>query len=222
MLNYYIIGAGGQARQVASVLYAANPEVKIKAFLDRYDNKGTYYLHNIPVLSEAILDLAPPGEVMLVNGLGRPNRQKPLERLCSKGFSFLKLIHPQATIGKYVTIGEGTVIQSCVQFMTDVTIGKFVLVDLLSTIGHDAIVGDYTTISTGVNLAGGVNVGKGTWIGTGSVIIEGIKIGDNSVIGAGSVVTHDIGSNKLAYGTPAKEIRDIEDASDTLMKNHRQ
>lgn len=35
-------------------------------------------------------------------------------------------------------------------------------------------------------------------------IVKSVKIGDNVIIGANSVVTHDIPSNSVAYGVPAK------------------
>lgn len=44
------------------------------------------------------------------------------------------------------------------------------------------------------------------WIGAKVFIKEGITIGTNSVIGAGSVVVHDIPSNCVAAGVPAKPI----------------
>ena len=215
----YILGAGGQARQVESILNAVDSKAKITAFLNRDSSYPLQYVHNVPVMGESALDGLRCEDVLILNGMGRPNRRKPIERLISKGFSFLQLVHPRAFIGKYVTIGEGTIIQSGVQFMTDVSVGKFALVDLSTTIGHDVTIGDYTTISTGVNIAGGAVIGHATWVGSGSVIIEDVRIGDNSVIGAGSVVTRDIGSNKLAYGVPAKEIRSIEDASTALIKH---
>lgn len=37
----------------------------------------------------------------------------------------------------------------------------------------------------------------------------GVTIGDNTVIGAGSVVTKDIPSNVLAFGSPCKVQREI-------------
>lgn len=219
MKSYYIIGAGGHAKQVACILSLVDPRAALNAFLDDTTSEIIRYIHNVPVYSEKILNQISPSDVLLLNGMGRPNRKKPIERLISQGFSFLKLIHPQVSLNKYITIGEGSIIQAGVQLMPDITIGQFVLIDLTATVGHDVTIGDYTTISTGVNLAGGVNVGKGTWIGSGSVVIENVTIGNNTIIGAGSVVTRDIGSNRLAYGVPAKEIRQIQDASEILIKH---
>lgn len=53
---------------------------------------------------------------------------------------------------------------------------------------------------------GNVMIEDFCWIGAKVFIKEGVKIGKNSVIGAGSVVVHDIPSNCVAAGVPAKPI----------------
>ncbi len=47
------------------------------------------------------------------------------------------------------------------------------------------------------------------WIGAKVMIMAGIRIGKRVVIGAGSIVTHDVPSNVVIAGNPAKKIRDI-------------
>jgi maltose O-acetyltransferase len=54
-----------------------------------------------------------------------------------------------------------------------------------------------------------ITIGKNVWIGGGAIILPGVTIGDNAVIGAGSVVTKDIPENTLAFGTPAKVIKQL-------------
>ncbi|MBO4573529.1 MAG: sugar O-acetyltransferase [Clostridia bacterium] len=56
-----------------------------------------------------------------------------------------------------------------------------------------------------------VKIGKNCWLGAGVIVLPGVTIGDNAVIGAGSVVTHDIPSNVVAYGTPCRVIRKIDE-----------
>lgn len=54
---------------------------------------------------------------------------------------------------------------------------------------------------------GAIIIGKNVWIGESVSILPNVKIGDNSIIGAGSIVTHDIESNSIYAGNPAKKIR---------------
>lgn len=53
-----------------------------------------------------------------------------------------------------------------------------------------------------------INIGSNVWIGMGAVILPGVNIGDNVIIAANSVVTHDIKSNSIAAGSPAKTIKE--------------
>lgn len=52
-----------------------------------------------------------------------------------------------------------------------------------------------------------VTIGNNVWMGGNVTIVPGVTIGDNCVIGAGSVVTHDIPSNTVAAGNPARVIK---------------
>lgn len=54
-----------------------------------------------------------------------------------------------------------------------------------------------------------IHIGNHVWIASNTVILGGVTIGDNAVIGAGSVVTKDIPANMLAFGVPARPIREI-------------
>ena len=56
---------------------------------------------------------------------------------------------------------------------------------------------------------GKVKIGNNVYIGAHSIIMPGVTIGDNVIVGANSVVTHDIPSNCIVTGTPARKIREI-------------
>lgn len=215
--DFYILGAGGQARQVLSIARNSKPPLNVRGFIDTHV-KECKRLNDLPVIDEMSTSLLDKKQTIMLNGMGRPNRREVIERMVDEGFRFERLIHPAASIGEFVSIGDGTVIQSGVQIMTNVELGNFLLIDLSATVGHDVTIEDYSTVSTGVNLAGGVRIGKGSWIGSGSVIVENVSIGNNTLVGAGSVVTRDIGNNKLAYGIPAKVVREIPDVSSALQR----
>ncbi|MBN2810098.1 MAG: acyltransferase [Deltaproteobacteria bacterium] len=59
--------------------------------------------------------------------------------------------------------------------------------------------------------SGGVCIKNNVFVGTGSVILKGVTIGDNCIIGACSLVNHDIPSDSVFAGNPAKFICTIED-----------
>ena len=54
-----------------------------------------------------------------------------------------------------------------------------------------------------------VIIGRGAWIGGHCIILKGVSIGERAVVGAGSVVTHDIPSDEIWAGNPAKFIKRI-------------
>jgi len=84
-------------------------------------------------------------------------------------------------------------------------------------IGADVKIGKNCTIFNGVTL-GNKNlefsskgnqptIGNNVVISTGAKVLGAVKIGDNVIIGANSVVLHDIPSDSIAVGIPAKIIK---------------
>jgi len=52
-------------------------------------------------------------------------------------------------------------------------------------------------------------IGNNVHIGAGSVVIGEIEIGDYSIVGSNSLVNRSIPPHSLAFGTPARVVRDI-------------
>jgi len=65
------------------------------------------------------------------------------------------------------------------------------------------------TISTIDNKEGKIILKNNCKIGSHSTIMPGVTIGANSIIGAHSFVNCDISDNVLAFGVPAKIIREL-------------
>ena len=53
----------------------------------------------------------------------------------------------------------------------------------------------------------GITIGDDVWIGSGCRVLDGARIGRGAVIGAGSVVTKDVEPYGLAFGVPARVVR---------------
>ena len=67
------------------------------------------------------------------------------------------------------------------------------------------------SVSTIDDSKGKVHLKKNCKIGSHSTILPGVTIGENTIIGANSLVLHDIPDNVVAFGTPAKVVRHIDE-----------
>jgi maltose O-acetyltransferase len=89
------------------------------------------------------------------------------------------------------------------------------------TIGDRVTVGHHVVLVTAghmfgpsTNRAGPVKsapiiIGDGVWIGAGVMILPGVTVGAGAVIGARSLVTRDVPERTLAFGTPARPVRQL-------------
>lgn len=107
----------------------------------------------------------------------------------------------------------------------------------LVNIGEDCLIADkvnFITHDGGVKVLNSLNyfqgeeldniapifIGNNVYIGMGAFIMPGVRIGDNCIIGANAVVTHDIPSDSVAVGMPAKVIESVSEYySHNLEKN---
>ena len=110
----------------------------------------------------------------------------------------------------YVECGPGAMIPEGCVIGGHVRIGRYFTCRLKSLISHDATVGDFVYMGPGVTCCSLAAIGDDCFIGAGSVISPGVKVGAGCVIGAGSVVVKDIPGGVLAFGSPAKVIREID------------
>lgn len=85
---------------------------------------------------------------------------------------------------------------------------------------HVGYLGD-TTVGEKVNIGAGTitcnydgarkhatAIGDGVFIGSGSLLVAPVTVGDRALTGAGSVVTHDIPAGQVAFGIPARVVRE--------------
>lgn len=122
--------------------------------------------------------------------------------------NFIDIIHPSALITSEVKYGIGFHLSPMSQISPFTKIGNFVVINRNVSIGHHNTIEDFVTINPGVNIAGCCWIKENTIIGMGTTILDKVTIGKNTIIGAGSVVTREIPDNVIAYGSPAKIIRE--------------
>jgi sugar O-acyltransferase (sialic acid O-acetyltransferase NeuD family) len=123
-------------------------------------------------------------------------------------FEFVNAIHPSVVIGNTTELGVGIVAMAGCIFNPKAKIGNFTFFATGAQVEHDNEIGDFASISAGSLTGGYVKLGKFSAITLGVTVIDRIEIGENTVVGAGSLVIKPLPDNVLAYGNPAKIIRD--------------
>ena len=122
--------------------------------------------------------------------------------------NFPPLVHSSAVISIHTQVEEGTVVMPGAIVGPNSTVGKFCILNTNAAIDHDCIMADYSSIAPGVITGGKVNIGLRSAVSIGTIVMHGVKIGDDVVIGANSYVNKNFGPLQVAYGVPAKFIRD--------------
>ncbi|MBN1186138.1 MAG: serine acetyltransferase [Bacteroidales bacterium] len=89
--------------------------------------------------------------------------------------------------------------------------GIGVVIHRHAVIGNNVVIGQNTTIGGRAGYSGVPKIGNNVYIGVGARILGPIRIGDNAVIGANAVVIHDVPSNTIVAGVPARIIRKIKE-----------
>ena len=206
MSQISLIGAGGLGKEIAASL-AHNPDIHFLGFYDdaSMPHLGNRYLGTIKKLIAALK--LEPKEYSLLISIGSPKLKRTVhDRLAALDINYPVFLHPNAHLEDLanIRIGEGSIITSGVQMTTDIEIGKHVLINLNSTIGHDAKIGDFSSLMPGVHISGNVSIGEGVLIGSGAVVLPNLTIGSGSTIGAGAVITRDVASGVVVKGVPAK------------------
>lgn len=106
---------------------------------------------------------------------------------------------------EWIDIGERTNIQDNCTLHTDP--GFPLIIGRGCTIGHNAILH-------------GCSIGDNTLIGMGAILLNGSRVGSNCVVGAGTLIGERkvIPDNTLVFGSPARKIRDNDDATIKLIE----
>lgn len=123
-------------------------------------------------------------------------------------FVFVNAIHPSVIVGNHVKMGKGIIAMAGCIFNPGATIGDFTFFATGAQVEHDCQIGDFSSISAGSITGGHVKIGKYSAITLGVVVVDRLEIGENTVVGSGSLVVKSLPDNVLAYGNPARIIRE--------------
>lgn len=164
----------------------------------------------LPVFGDdGILASYDPASIELAMGTGSvrvsPLRRQLFERLKMTGYSFTTVVHPSATLGRDIVLGEGCQIMAGAVIQAGSRLGLNVLVNTRAAVDHDCRIGDHAQIGPGAVLCGAVVIGGDSFIGAGASVIQGTCIGNGVQVGIGAAVLRHCADGSTVVGVPAKE-----------------
>lgn len=204
-----IVGAGGFGREVLDVIEAVNvlePTWNFLGFLD--DGSPDEELlarrraeHLGPSAGLADID------AHYVIGVGSGEVRARIDTLAAEvGRRPATLVHPSATIGSDVELGEGSIVCAQASITTHVTLCRHVHIHVACTVGHDAILEDFVTLLPGVSISGNVTVRQRATVGARAVVLPRLEVGAGAMVGAGAVVVRSVLAGSTMVGVPARQV----------------
>lgn len=218
MKNIIVVGSGGHAKVVIDMLEKQR-QYSIVGLIDKKENvgktvSGYTVLGDIEYLLDIKKDLY--GGIVAIGE--NWTRSVVVSQITSvmPNFRFVTAIHPSAIIAEGVKIGCGTTVSAGVIINKDSIIGNHCIINTKSSVDHDNLIGNFVSLFPNVTIGGNVSIGDFSSICLGSNVINSTTIGKHTVIGAGSTVLENIRDNVIAFGTPAKIIRERKETDKVL------
>ncbi len=204
MKSLLILGAGGHGRSVADIAHVLEHWDKIAFLDDRYPElKSTVAWPVIGPVHRAAEFLPQFSDFFVAIGDNR-TRVELLQRYLKLGFNAPNLIHPQAFVSDFSSLGPGCSVSPQGVVNINSRLGMGCIVNTGASVGHDCTLGNGVQLASKVTLAGGVTIDDLCLLGVGASVIPEIFIGENVTIGAGATVIKNIASNRTVVGVPGK------------------
>ncbi len=208
----FLVGSSGHARVIIDIVEQEN-RYQIAGLLDAYEPVGKKIM-GYPVLGSEkdlpeLLTQFPDASLIIAigdNDVRRQVRDQILEHW--KEAKFANAIHPAATIGRGVQMGNGVVVMAGAVVNPLCHLHDFSLVNTRASLDHESVLEEFSSLAPGATTGGNVQVGKGAVIAIGATVLHGVSIGAYTVLGAAALLTQNTQEYELWYGVPAKKIRD--------------
>ena len=206
-----IWGASGFARKVADIVCSGGG-YEVVGFLDDVspERKGAKFCgRTVLGGKEELPALLSDGVGELAFGFGACHARVESSRYAVElGFNLPSITHASAIVADDAQMGAGTLVGAGAVLEANTRVGNYAFINTGSTIAHDVVIGDGTHICPGVTVCGCTAIGAICWVGAGSTVIDQIKIGSGTFVGAGSLIIRDLPDNVVAWGSPARVVRE--------------
>jgi UDP-N-acetylbacillosamine N-acetyltransferase len=213
MPKLVIWGASSQAIVIADIVRAEG-RYEIAGFLDDVDpGRAGEAFCGATVLGGAD-ELPALRDAGVTHGIlgfygSHEARAHTAQRFLDAGFELATAIHPSAIVSDAARIGPGSSVHLGVIVEPEVEVGANVILNSGSAVGHHAKIRDGVHVGGRSTVGGLTDIGEGALIELGAVVVRAITIGAGTRVGSMSLVVKDLPAGVLAYGIPAKVIREL-------------
>lgn len=212
--DYVLWGGTGHGKVLAEIILDQGG--RILAFVDN-DPQASSPISGAPIFfgitgfHEWLSSVATPrkniGALAAIGGAKGRDRCDLYELFRKSELGAPTIIHHQAVVATSARIGENSHLLAGAIVAAGCVVGHASIINTKASVDHESHLGAGVHIAPGATLCGCVHVGDYTMIGAGAVVLPRVKIGSSVIVGAGSVVTRDIPDNVVAYGNPARVMR---------------
>lgn len=206
-----LIGASGHAHSLLALIQRHGAFQPV-GLIDTFQPVGTP-VHDLRILG-AESDVSQVCEQLMVHHLlvaigDNFQRQAMTERLRLQmpEAVFPTLVDPTAVVAADAQLAPGVVVMAQAHVGAGCVLEEGALLNTQASLDHDSRLGAFASLAPAAVTGGRVTIGERSFLGLGARVIQGVQIGRDTVVGAGSVVLSSLQDGILAYGCPARVVR---------------
>jgi len=190
MGNLLIIGAGGHGRVVSEAAELEGRWGNIM-FLDDREDVHIVLNHRIIGKIDEYKRFADKYKYAIVCMGDNEKRLGLIKKLLKAGYEVPVIIHPKASVSRYSSIQEGSVILAGAVINTNASVGKGCIININASVDHDCVIEDGVHVCSGAVVRSMCRIGRLSYIGAGACVKSGTLLGQRFILEDNEVVEVD-------------------------------